>query len=365
MKINKARLTAYVTLISCIVLYHIFASNRAFANFFAESTLPIRKALGSFCGLFPFSAAELVMLIAAILFLLWVIRTICLLVSHSEPRSDILRRRAAVLLIPVLSIYLILCLFLGASLSADGFSEHSGLIPQPTSVEALRRTTAVFAEKLSETADLVSRDSDGCMNTTLDEIFDHSTEIYRRVDEMFPFLALRDTTPKRFFCSRLMSLINFTGFYFPFLGEANINVDMPVCMVPSTIAHELAHQRGVASEQECNFLAVLSSVTSGNDIYEYGGWLFGYIHLSNALYRYDYDAYCEISAILPAEIWADFAVNNEYWDQFQRKPAAKAVSQVSEKVYDSMLKSYGLESGIQSYGEVVDLLILWNDLYGF
>ena len=36
-------------------------------------------------------------------------------------------------------------------------------------------------------------------------------------------------------------------------------MDAPACLIPSTIAHELSHQRGIASEQECNFLAVLAS----------------------------------------------------------------------------------------------------------
>ena len=61
------------------------------------------------------------------------------------------------------------------------------------------------------------------------------------------------------FFSRVMSAMNFTGVYFAFTGESNINVDAPACLIPSTIAHELSHQRGIASEQECNFLAVLAS----------------------------------------------------------------------------------------------------------
>lgn len=364
MKRIKPRYVVYLCLLLSIVVYHILASNRSFANFISSATLPLRQALGRFCGLFPFSVAELTIVLAVLLFLFWLIRTICLFAAAAKPRLSILRQRMAIFLIPVLSLYLILCLFLGASLSADGFAERSGLIPVPASVDALRRTTAVFADRLCQTAELVSRDESGCMNSTLDEVFALSTELYAETDRRFPFLALRDTMPKRFFCSRVLSLINFTGFYFPFLGEANINVDIPVCMIPSTIAHEMAHQRGVASEQECNFLAVLSSISSGSDIYAYSGWLFGYIYLSNALYRYDYSAYCNIASALPDAVWADLAANNQYWAQFE-KPAAKAVSKVSDKLYDNMLKSYGLESGVQSYGEVVDMLILWNERFGF
>ena len=34
-----------------------------------------------------------------------------------------------------------------------------------------------------------------------------------------------------------------------------MNVDCPACLIPETIAHEMAHQRMVASELEANFVA--------------------------------------------------------------------------------------------------------------
>lgn len=57
-----------------------------------------------------------------------------------------------------------------------------------------------------------------------------------------------------------------------------MNDDSPACLLPATIAHEMAHQRGIASEDECNFLAVLTCATSGNAVYEYSGYLMGFVH---------------------------------------------------------------------------------------
>ena len=52
---------------------------------------------------------------------------------------------------------------------------------------------------------------------------------------------------------------------------------------------------------------------------------------------------------------ADLAYNNAYWDQFKDNAAQK----VADKVYDTSLKAYGDEDGIQSYGTVVDLLVAY------
>ena len=156
------------------------------------------------------------------------------------------------------------------------------------------------------------------------------------------------------FFSRLMSAMNFTGVYFAFTGESNINVDAPACLIPSTIAHELSHQRGIASEQECNFLAVLASTTSGSPVYAYSGWLMGYIHLGNALYRADPEAWQAIRDSLPDTVQADLAYNNAYWASFEG-----AAADASQKVYDTILKGYGQADGIRSYGTVVDLLVAY------
>ena len=134
-----------------------------------------------------------------------------------------------------------------------------------------------------------------------------------------------------------------------------MNVDSPACLLPSTVAHELAHQRGVASEQECNFLAILASTTCGDPVYAYSGWLLGYIHLNNALYRADRELWREAWNRLPETVRADLAANSAYWAPYQEQ----VTSQAAQQVYDSFLKSYGEEQGIQSYGTVVDLLVVW------
>ena len=254
-----------------------------------------------------------------------------------------------------LAIYLGFCWLWGVSYYVDGFQEKSGVYAQPVSMEDLTAVTEYFARGLRETADSVPRDENGLFAIPREEILQNSVHAYDAVERDFPFLAFDDTPPKAVHFSRIMSLLDFTGVYCPYTGESNVNVDSPACLLPATAAHELAHQRGIASEQECNFLAILASTTCGDAVYAYSGWLSGYIYLGNALYRVDPEAYWAIRDALPETVQADLRYQNEYWDQFEDKAAQK----VSNRVYDSFLKGYGQELGLQSYGTVVDLLVTY------
>lgn len=348
----------YIYIIAMLVLigvFHAMAGVRPVMNALAGGTLVLRQGLGKAAALFPFSAAEALCCLGILILLAWLAWTIVSVCRAGSGRLFLLWRRVSLLLAVLLTLYFLLCLFLGASYRAEGFREKSGLWGRPTDIDSLYDATARFAEGLRETAELVPRDGEGRFAASLEEIFSRSPEIYRGAEAIFPFLQLEDRQPKKAFFSTLMSRFNYTGFYFPFTGEANINIDPPPCLIPSTIAHEMAHQRGVASEQEANFVAVLACLESGDPLYVYSGWLFGYVHLCNALYKADADRYFELAAALPEPVKADLWANNEYWAQFETKAA-----QVSEKVYDTMLKSYGQELGVRSYGAVVDLLIAWH-----
>ena len=158
--------------------------------------------------------------------------------------------------------------------------------------------------------------------------------------------------PKPAVYSKLMSAWGFTGYLCPLVGESTLNVDSPAVFLPVTVAHELAHQRGVAAEQDANFVGVMAATAGGNAAYQYSGWLFGYLHLSNALYSADPDLARASYAALCAEAQADMADNNAYWKQWEGP-----VKETGEKVYTAFLQGYGQKLGMRSYGACVDLLV--------
>lgn len=315
---------------------------------------PIRRSLGSLCYRVSFSVMEVLYVLAAVLALAYVVWNITAVVRARGRRK---RRAYSAVLGAVcagLSVCAATCLLWGVCYYTDTFQDRSGIRAEEVSLPDLTAVTAWFAENLAQTADQVPRDEAGTFNASLNEIFAGSTDIYQGAEDLFPFLEFEDRAPKRMFFSRVMSAMNFTGVYFAFTGESNINVDAPACLIPSTIAHELSHQRGIASEQECNFIAIAASTTAQSPAYRYSGWLMGFTYLSNALYRADQEAWKQVRVLLPDTVVADLRDNSAYWAEFEGP-----VNDAAQKVYDSFLKSSGESRGTQSYGTVVDMLMAY------
>lgn len=316
--------------------------------------MPLERVVAAVCYRASFSVAELLYAIAAGVVLLWMGATVRRLITEKGRRGRVLYRFALTAVCAVLTVYAGFSLLWGVNYYAESFQEQSGVYARESTPEELARVTEYFARQLAGCADQVQRDENGLFAESRADIFADSVRVFDGIYDEFPCLVMEDHVPKGVRFSTALSAMDFTGFYFPFTGEANLNIDSPACYLPSTIAHEMAHQRGIASEQECNFLAVLASTTSGDPVYEYSGWLMGYIHLGNALYQADPAAWQAIRDSLPDTVRADLASNNAYWASFEG-----AAADASQKVYDTILKGYGQEDGIRSYGTVVDLLVAY------
>ena len=331
--------------------YLLICISRQTTNFILQHlTTPYKRMMGALCDLIPFSVMEIVVLLTVLVIIAVIIRCVVLAI-RKENRMMVILRTIAGLAAAGILIWDGYCWLWGLNYYGDSFSDKSGLEQLPVSDEALYETTIYYAELANTYAGSVSRDETGVFNEDLDTIFAQSDHIYAGIVQQYPFLDAPFRTPKRMVTSGLMSRINFTGVYFPFNSETNINDQAPAVLIPSTIAHELAHQRGIAAEQEANFVAVRACLTSGNDIYAYSGALLAYIYLGNALYETDRDAWTEVYSSLSEEVRADLTANNLYWDQYHTKEAKAA-----EKVYETFLSSYDQDLGMKSYGACVDLL---------
>lgn len=339
-------------LLAVALIYALRVDEGAMLWVYEHVTHPYHLFMSKLCSHFAFSAAELVYA-AAILglaaYLLWCVYR---LIRFPEKLWQLYRlvltlAMAGAVFWAGLSVMWTPCYY------APGFAEQSGVDDGPLELEELETVTRWFAALASEYADEVPRDENGACTTDRDSVLDRAAGVFEGAAELYPFLDGEALRPKPIHFSRIMSYLDFTGFFFPMTGEANLNMDSPVFLLPSTNQHEIAHQRGVAMEQECNFVAVLSCLESEYADFRYAGAALAYIYLGNALAGADYEAYTEIYYSLSDTVRADFKAQSAYWDEFRDSAAQKA----SNTVYDSFLKSNGQELGMQSYGACVNLLV--------
>ena len=352
----KRHLGVHIWALGVLAIFGVYRwgiSSAETANALSAVTQTIKDGYARLWYRFPFSVVEWMYVAFILSVIVWVVLLILRLRTGAE-KGHIAYGGLLGLACLCLTVWGFYSVFWGVNYYADGFQEKSGIYAEPVAVEDLERVTRMFVEELVEAADGVPRDENGVFAVPLDEIFAESTEIYENISREFPFLTRTDRVPKRMVFSRLFSAMNFTGFYTPFTGESNLNVDSPACMLPANIAHELAHQRGIASEQECNFLAIVASTMSDSPTYRYSGYLTAYIDLGNALYRADPEKWEAVYSLLPDTVRADLRYHSAYWDQFEGLTAT-----VGQKVYDATLKNYGQTAGIKSYGMVVDLLVAY------
>lgn len=343
---------AVLALLIWLLVQLLRRSDSAMLWIYSHISRPYHAAMSKLCSFVDFSVAEAFYAVLIIGTLVYLIIALIGLFRHPARLATLWRIVATVAMLASLFIAG-LAVFWTPYYYAPSFSELNNIDSSGVEVSELEAVTRYFAALTNEYAEAVPRDENGSWDYSREDIISRATEVFAAAAEVFPSLEGESLTPKGIHFSRVMSYLDFTGFFFPFTGEANLNMESPIFLLPSTTQHEIAHQRGVAAEQECNFVAIFSCLQSEYADYRYAGAALGYIYLGNALHDADYDAWHEIYSSLSDTVRSDFAANSAYWDQFRES----VVQETSNTVYDSFLKSNGQTLGRQSYGKCVDLVV--------
>ncbi|MBR6951441.1 MAG: DUF3810 domain-containing protein [Oscillospiraceae bacterium] len=315
---------------------------------------PALDAMGRAFSTVPFSFMEFYIVLVLAAVVLFLVRLIRRLILGPGPRLLTVLKYFLVLMCAAGVIWNGYCWLWNAGYYDSSFAEQAEMKAPGAYPEELESASRLFLSMANRLAPLVPRGEDGTMVFSLNDAMTEYPGLYDPLTEEFPCLSGQTTRPKGVFFSRIMSRMGFTGIFFPFSGETYINTHQPAWSIPDTVAHEIAHQRGVHLEAECNFLGIAACLQSGDARFQYSGYLCGLIHLTNALYKADPDAWADIRSGFCPELEADWQYNSRYWKEMEG-----AVSKVSDTVYDAFLKVNTQPSGLKSYGECVDLLILW------
>ena len=298
----------------------------------------------------PFAVCEILLL----LIIIWALATLV---------RAILRRRGIVQWIWGLALFgvFMLCSFTllwGLNHFGPELEDLLDMDVTKYSEEELLETTEYMLEQANALSEQVSRDADGVA-----EFADFETLALQAAEAWENYVAEYDAEglfyptsvrPKSMLLSPLMNRIGLTGIIIVWTSEGCVSTTDPDTSLPFTMCHELSHRQAVAGEEDANFMSFLVCSSADSVEFQYSAYFTALIHCYNALYKVDKDAAAEIWNSMSEGLLADMRYTNAFYDQFETE-----VKQTAEKVNDTYLKAFSESSGVQSYGEVVDLLIAW------
>ena len=186
-------------------------------------------------------------------------------------------------------------------------------------------------------------------------IFDISPLGYKQLAETNDFYNYNYTSIKYSLFSNILPYLGISGYYNPFTSEAQITKGIPIVQIPFVINHEIAHQLGIASESEANFIGYLASINNPLSTIQYSGNLNLLIYCLSDLKELDYKEYDELTKNIPENIKDDINEIVEYWTSYRNK-----YKNYTDKAYDIFLKTNQQKDGLKSYNKVVSLAIYYS-----
>ena len=270
-KITIRRLIELGVLIILFVVLTLLKNSQTVCEFFART---FSRAwifiFGNLFGWLPFSLYELFLIVVIVGAIVFVVFEIVFLAKRKW------QSLLSALLIVALSVFVFLNIYTSTASFSYGrdklpdevYSEYSG--DDLTYEEAIS-----LAEKIINqvNADYRATEHDAEGNIvypySFREMSDMLADEYKRIESSY----FSSYTPrgKKIINKTIMSELHITGVFFAPFGEANVNgYEVDNMYFPHTLAHEMAHGKGVMREYEANLVASYVCLTSDNPYLRYG-----------------------------------------------------------------------------------------------
>ncbi|MDO4567948.1 MAG: DUF3810 domain-containing protein [Clostridia bacterium] len=325
-------------------------------GYYAESLFPaLSSVLQTITAFLPFSLAEFLIII--------VVLGVSALIITLVVRLIMRKTKPARFISALLTIAIVAGVMLNMFYVLWGFNYYSSTLDtkleldvHPRSTEELQEVSFYLVGQANELRESVPVNADGVYESVADytELQRCVAASYAELAEAFPVFEGNVGNVKGVVFSRAMSYAGISGIYIPFTAEPNVNIDQPSLLILSSSAHEAAHQLGFARENEANFIAYLAGAHSNSTELRYSTTMLALINCTNKLYEADADMYFEVYAQYSDGLKKDLANYNEYWKQFDG-----SVEEAFNDLNDNYLQFHNQESGVKSYGEMVDLLLAY------
>ena len=347
-----AKFLFLIAIISGIV-HFIGTKNSAFAEWLTQNVgFLIRRALAYLTSGISVSLAEILIILSPLILVI-------VLVMASRRKGFCSKMSFLACLLAVISIFYSGYVYtLGIGYHRTSLSSRIQLGDVTVNEDNLYQTLLILKNECESLIPEIEYKASGSSvsDISFDEICDEVLVGYERLDKDFPSLDIKtfDSRAKAVKFSKVMTKLDLLGVYTYFTGESNVNVHYPDYNIPFTVAHELAHQRGISRENEANFVAFLVCIRSENAYVRYSGYMNMFEYVAAALARTNRELRNEVFRSLDEKMYGEMRAYSEFYQENKNEILGK----LSEFVNDNYLKAQGTE-GVVSYGLVVELCVAY------
>lgn len=166
------------------------------------------------------------------------------------------------------------------------------------------------------------------------------------------FAGSRGRSKRPWLLAPLMSRAHLSGFFFPWTGEANVNPQPLDCDRLHVVAHEKSHQRGIAREDEAEFVGFLAGAHAAHPYLRYAAYSFAQHVLLRELRALDHKQAERVMAERLPGVQRDIKAVGAFWNHNRGTLTTIAIT-----INDSYLKTHGIPQGVRNYAAAADLLV--------
>ena len=297
-------------------------------------------------GALPFSVGDVLYVAGGAMLLYTLIRWIYYALKFNRYRQQL---AASVLnaINTALFIYLFFVMGWGANYAQPSLYQYWKLQTPEIKDRAVRRSTDSLSliafnqfllDKLNTTAPLYHP-------LSLQKTNERAKAAYRLCTDSKVKLHGLSVKPSMF--GYFMERMAIDGYYNPFTGEGQINSRLPAFMMPFVVAHEMAHQAGIAAEGDANLMAYAVGTATNDAAFNYSCYLNIWLYANNRLFRRDSVSAKKFEGQLNKLTTAHIDTLEELSKKYDND-----ASRYGSELYDSYLKMQHQKEGIRSYGNV-------------
>lgn len=318
-------------------------------HFYSNGIYPIiALTLRWFSSLFPYALGDILYFALVIYLLRLTVKYLWQIKKRGWQKKDRIIIPLAILN-SFLIFYISFKLLWGLNYSRPSISMQLDIKNNKYSVKELVLLGNFFINKLNVLQPKISPN----LHYSISQLRTKATSDYQHLAKQNPFFSYKQASVKPVINGWLISKIGIEGYYNPLSAEANVNMELPAWVLPFVTYHEIAHQLGIAKEDEANLVAYLVGKHSKDINVQYS---VNYNMLRYILFELRIKSpedYIALREKIDPLVLANFKAENEFWAKYNGHMSA-----YMGVAFDKFLKFNNQKKGINSYQDIV--IWLWN-----